>query len=64
MESAPNSGTRVGYTRLSTVAQTLDQQNTALAAAGVTKTVRSLNPTINICLHRVHLRVNNKAHLH
>ena len=49
MESASNSGTRVGYTRLSTVAQTLDQQNTALAAAGVTKTVRSLNPTINIC---------------
>jgi DNA invertase Pin-like site-specific DNA recombinase len=32
------SGTRVGYTRVSTVAQTLDQQNTALAAAGVTKT--------------------------
>src|SRR6185312_5725259 len=38
MESASNSGTRVGYTRVSTVAQTLDQQNTALAAAGVTKT--------------------------
>ena len=34
MESASNSGTRVGYTRVSTVAQTLDQQNTALAAAG------------------------------
>lgn len=30
-------GTRVGYTRVSTVAQTLDQQNEALAAAGVTK---------------------------
>jgi DNA invertase Pin-like site-specific DNA recombinase len=29
---------RVGYTRVSTVAQTLDQQNAALAAAGVTKT--------------------------
>ena len=29
-------GTRVGYTRVSTVAQTLDQQN-ALTAAGVTK---------------------------
>jgi DNA invertase Pin-like site-specific DNA recombinase len=28
----------VGYTRVSTVAQTLDQQNAALAAAGVTKT--------------------------
>ena len=38
MESASNSGTRVGYTRVSTVAQTLDQQNTALAGAGVTKT--------------------------
>ena len=31
-------GTRVGYTRVSTVAQTLDQQNEALAAAGVSKT--------------------------
>jgi len=30
-------GTRVGYTRVSTVAQTLDQQNEALAAAGVSK---------------------------
>lgn len=30
-------GTRIGYTRVSTVAQTLDQQNGALAAAGVTK---------------------------
>lgn len=28
---------RVGYTRVSTVAQTLDQQNEALTAAGVTK---------------------------
>jgi DNA invertase Pin-like site-specific DNA recombinase len=31
-------GVRVGYTRVSTVAQTLDQQNAALEAAGVTKT--------------------------
>jgi DNA invertase Pin-like site-specific DNA recombinase len=31
-------GTRVGYTRVSTVAQTLEQQNAALTAAGVTKT--------------------------
>jgi hypothetical protein len=31
-------GARVGYTRVSTVAQTLEQQNAALAAAGVTKT--------------------------
>jgi DNA invertase Pin-like site-specific DNA recombinase len=31
-------GVRVGYTRVSTVAQTLDQQNQALEAAGVTKT--------------------------
>ena len=30
-------GTRIGYTRVSTVAQTLDQQKTALEAAGVTK---------------------------
>lgn len=35
---AASSGARIGYTRVSTVAQTLDQQNTALAAAGVTKT--------------------------
>ena len=28
---------RFGYTRVSTVAQTLDQQNQALAAAGVSK---------------------------
>jgi DNA invertase Pin-like site-specific DNA recombinase len=34
---AKNTGTRVGYTRVSTVAQTLDQQNDALATAGVTK---------------------------
>ena len=32
------SSTRVGYTRVSAVSQTLDQQNAALAAAGVTKT--------------------------
>jgi DNA invertase Pin-like site-specific DNA recombinase len=31
-------GVRVGYTRVSTVTQTLDQQNAALAAAAVTKT--------------------------
>ena len=31
-------GVRVGYTRVSTVAQTLEQQDIALAAAGVTKT--------------------------
>jgi DNA invertase Pin-like site-specific DNA recombinase len=30
-------GARVGYTRVSTVAQTLDQQNAALEAAGVAK---------------------------
>jgi DNA invertase Pin-like site-specific DNA recombinase len=29
---------RVGYTRVSTVSQTLDQQNAALVAAGITKT--------------------------
>lgn len=33
-----NAGVRLGYTRVSTVAQTLDQQNAALAAIGVTKT--------------------------
>ena len=31
-------GTRIGYTRVSTVSQTLDQQNEALAAANITKT--------------------------
>ena len=35
---SPNTGTLLGYTRVSTVAQTLDQQNSALEAAGVTKT--------------------------
>ncbi len=34
----PNNAVRLGYTRISTVAQTLDQQNAALEAAGVTKT--------------------------
>lgn len=34
----PPGGARVGYVRVSTIAQTLDQQNAALAAAGVTKT--------------------------
>ena len=33
-----STGTRIGYTRVSTVSQTLDQQNEALAAAKVTKT--------------------------
>src|SRR6476659_8446822 len=31
-------GARIGYTRISTVSQTLDQQNEALTAANVTKT--------------------------
>lgn len=35
--SPAESGARIGYTRVSTVAQTLDQQNEALAAAGVVK---------------------------
>src|SRR6516164_8116109 len=35
---APEPGARVGYLRVSTIAQTLDQQNTALDASGVTKT--------------------------
>jgi len=34
----PGGGAHVGYVRVSTVAQTLDQQNAALEAAGVTKT--------------------------
>jgi DNA invertase Pin-like site-specific DNA recombinase len=34
--TGPNA--RIGYTRVSTVSQTLDQQNTALEAASVTKT--------------------------
>jgi DNA invertase Pin-like site-specific DNA recombinase len=36
--TTPGGGARVGYVRVSTVAQTLDQQNAALEAAGVTKT--------------------------
>jgi DNA invertase Pin-like site-specific DNA recombinase len=36
---APRSGgVHVGYVRVSTIAQTLDQQNAALAKAGVAKT--------------------------
>ena len=34
----PGGEVRVGYVRVSTIAQTLDQQNAALEAAGVTKT--------------------------
>jgi DNA invertase Pin-like site-specific DNA recombinase len=34
----PDGGAQVGYVRVSTIAQTLDQQNAALEAAGVTKT--------------------------
>jgi DNA invertase Pin-like site-specific DNA recombinase len=36
--ATPGGGARVGYLRVSTIAQTLDQQNAALEAAGVTKT--------------------------
>lgn len=36
--TTPGSGARVGYVRVSTVAQTLEQQKAALAAAEVTKT--------------------------
>jgi DNA invertase Pin-like site-specific DNA recombinase len=35
---AEQRGARMGYTRVSTVSQTLDQQNEALTAANVTKT--------------------------
>jgi DNA invertase Pin-like site-specific DNA recombinase len=35
--ASANPGSRVGYTRVSTVSQTLEQQNAALDAAGVTK---------------------------
>lgn len=38
MNPLSKTGAQVGYTRVSTVAQTLEQQNAALAAAGVTKT--------------------------
>jgi DNA invertase Pin-like site-specific DNA recombinase len=38
MNTESTAGARVGYTRVSTLAQTLDQQNAALAAAGVAKT--------------------------
>jgi DNA invertase Pin-like site-specific DNA recombinase len=38
INAPPSGGARIGYVRVSTVAQTLDQQNAALAAAGVTKT--------------------------
>jgi DNA invertase Pin-like site-specific DNA recombinase len=33
----PAAGVRVGYVRVSTITQTLEQQNTALGAVGVTK---------------------------
>jgi DNA invertase Pin-like site-specific DNA recombinase len=36
--TTPGGGARVGYVRVSTIAQTLDQQNAALEAAGVMKT--------------------------
>ena len=38
VEEREQRGTRIGYTRVSTVSQTLDQQNEALTAANVTKT--------------------------
>ena len=37
-EQREERGTRIGYTRVSTVSQTIDQQNAALTTAGVTKT--------------------------
>ena len=36
-DADPAEAVRIGYTRVSTVAQTLDQQNEALSAAGVVK---------------------------
>ena len=36
-EQREERGTRIGYTRVSTVSQTIDQQNAALTAAGVTR---------------------------
>ncbi|OBK79297.1 recombinase family protein [Mycobacterium sp. 1274761.0] len=36
-DNKPATGARIGYTRVSTVSQTLSQQDEALAAAGVTK---------------------------
>jgi DNA invertase Pin-like site-specific DNA recombinase len=36
--TTPDGGARVGYVRVSTIAQTLDQQKAALETAGVTKT--------------------------
>jgi DNA invertase Pin-like site-specific DNA recombinase len=37
-QTSPSGGQRVGYVRVNTIAQTLEQQEAALAAAGVTKT--------------------------